>query len=272
MPSQTEHIRALVKAIGARAAINVLARRIIGNAQPVLVSSGKHIISLRPKDSDLFVAAQIFGTGEYDIGKHYRTALNRLAQEMKERHEVPVVIDGGANVGYSSLYLSDCFPSATVLAIEPDEQSFRMLQENCRAIDRVRPIHAALWDHNNGVRLKNISGPSWGRSVEEGNTTPSHTLESVLESVPHSRPLLLKLDIEGAEREVCLASSDVIRSFPCILLEPHDFMTPGAGCLTPLYRAISSKEMDTVLMGENIMLFDSHLASGGVPLFPPSDR
>jgi len=49
-----------------------------------------------------------------------------------------------------------------------------------------------------------------------------------------SRLLILKLDIEGSEKEVIEADPGVVCSAMCIMIEPHDFMQPGRGCLTPL--------------------------------------
>ncbi len=58
----------LVRALGLVAAANILARRKLGFARAIAVrlGPGKEQAKLRPCDSDLFVASQIFGTREYD--------------------------------------------------------------------------------------------------------------------------------------------------------------------------------------------------------------
>ena len=60
-----------------------------------------------------------------------------------------------------------------------------------------------------------------------------------------------------------------IRAAPCIMIEPHDFTFPGAGCLAPLicsrsYSAVAGRKIDTLLRGENILLLDLSLADAAM--------
>jgi FkbM family methyltransferase len=221
-----------------------------------------HELRLRPLDSDLFVAAQIFGWQEYDLGREVTTALNRLAHIWRAEGFTPLIVDAGANVGYSSLYFARAFPEAMVVAVEPDRDSFSLLTTNCAAELRIRPVHAALWSHERGVAMTGGGQGSWSLRVESGGATPSVTLDGLMALAPKPRPLIVKLDIEGAEREVCEAAGGILRQAPCIMIEPHDFMIPGSACLSGLYRAVAGRTLDTVLRGENLMLFDSALAAG----------
>lgn len=223
------------------------------------VDAGPHSILLRPRDSDAWVASKVFGELEYDVGASRVEALNRLAREWKSRHKTPIIIDAGANVGYSALFFAHQFPDATVLAIEPDPETFRVLAENARSCPRIVPINAAVWKHDKGVQLQNASEPSWARSVADQGAVRSFTLDALKRTVPDAELLILKLDIEGAEREVCEEAGDLLRRTPCILIEPHDWMKPGAACLAPLFAALAGRQVDTLLKGENMMLFDAGL-------------
>jgi FkbM family methyltransferase len=261
MPTRIHHIQGLIRAVGFVAAVGILVRRSLRLKQPVTVRADGHCIYIRPTDSDLFVASQIFGWREYDIGIKPRKALNSLAAIWRKQGDIPVIVDAGANVGYSALYLADSFPDALVLAVEPDGATLDALKRNCAGSERIIPVHAALWSHEKGVSLRSAAAlGSWARSVEEGGSTPSRRLDLLLADIPRARVLLIKLDIEGAEREVCSSAQESIRIAPCIMIEPHDFMFPGAGCLTPLYSAVAGRKMDTLLRGENIFLLDSTLA------------
>ncbi len=261
MTSRFEHVRGLAQAIGVAGAANVLARRALGLCATVQSRAGRQMLNIRPTDSDLFVVAQIFGARQYEITEPYRSGLLALAREARAAGRVPLVVDAGANVGYSALYFSEFFLDAQILAIEPDPMTFKQLQANCASAARITPVHGALWRHSNGVDLQRQDSASWARSVVEGGLTPSMTLDALVSSVPGALPLVLKLDIEGAEREVVAASLGTVRHFPCILIEPHDFMSPGAGCLTPLFEALSGRRTDTLLSGENLMLYDSALVA-----------
>jgi hypothetical protein len=39
------------------------------------------------------------------------------------------------------------------------------------------------------------------------------------------------------------------------MVEPHDFMNPGAACLFPMYKVAATRNFDTILSGENLLLF-----------------
>ena len=266
MPSRLSHVIGLARAVGTLKAVQVLLRRAAGSAAPLPVTPkgiSRRRVVLRPMESDLFVASQIFGWTEYDIGSDRQNAVRMLAQTLVAQGDVPVIVDAGANVGYSALYFADTYPEAFVLAVEPDAETYRMLEQNCAGHDRIKPVHAALWSHDRGVELSGSELNSWSRLVRDGGSehrTSSMRLDQLLAGVPHSRLLILKLDIEGAEREVCLACPDLVRTAPCILVEPHDFKFPGAACLTPLFSAIAGKQVDTLLIGENLLIVDANLA------------
>ncbi|MEZ0339728.1 FkbM family methyltransferase [Mycobacterium sp. pV006] len=232
------------------------ARRLLGRRRPVTVACGPHRLWVRPTDSDSYVLAQIFSAGEYSAPPFWMTRLNAVAAELRAAGRVPLIVDAGANVGYSALFLAENFPDATVIAVEPDRDCVELLTRNCEVNPRIRPVHAALWSHDRGVDLLDCGHGSWANRVADGGITPSMTLEQLIAEVPDAAPLIVKLDIEGAETEVCAASPEAIASFTCIMIEPHDWMLPGAGGLSPLYQAVAGKRMDTLICDETMMLFD----------------
>ena len=268
MPNKWEHLKRLKRAVGLPAAASILFRRVIGLSDATSVRAGGHKIKVRPCDSDLFVLGQIFGEQEYEIGR-YKSGLNNLALQWKESGINPVVLDIGANVGYSALYFADIFPHAIVCAVEANRSTFDLLIRNVGGHPRIRAVHAAVWFHEQGVELVSaadgVNGAgsgSWASKVKDGrlNLTPSLLLRSTYKQIPNARPLVVKLDVEGAEREICEAAFDVLSIAPCILVEPHDFMLPGHSCLRYMLSALAGRAMDTLIQGENLMFVDSNLA------------
>lgn len=255
--AQVGHTLALTQSVGLPAALSLIGRRALGLTTPVTVRCGDRRVCVRPCDSDPFVLAQIFTEREYDAHPFWMDRLRTVAAEMRRSGRVPLIIDAGANVGYSALYLAAQFPDAVILAVEPDRACVDMIVRNCAGNSRIRPIHAAVWSHGNGVDLRTDANEgSWANRVAGTGDTPSVTLETLVAQIPGAAPFILKLDIEGAESEVCQASSDAVASFSCIMIEPHDWMLPGAGGLTPLYEAVAGKKMDTLIRDETLMLFD----------------
>jgi FkbM family methyltransferase len=47
------------------------------------------------------------------------------------------------------------FSSARIFAIEPASDNFEILRWNVKPYPNIKPIHAALWDHETQVRLVN---------------------------------------------------------------------------------------------------------------------
>ena len=71
--------------------------------------------------------------------------------------------------------------------------------------------------------------------------------------------LMLKMDIEGAELEATRDCGKVLEEVPCIVVEPHDFMFPGRGCLTFVYSLFNGRSMDSLVSGENLIFISSAL-------------
>ena len=249
----------LTKTVGVGNALHIYARRALGQREQLSVSCKGRTLPLRPAESDPFVIEQIFGAQQYRLPQKITENLNLLSRAIRKDRGTPVIIDGGANVGYSALFFSEVYPDAVVIAVEPDYEAYSLLENCCRGNQQIKPVHGALWCNNNGVQLYNKDQPSWARSVAEGGTVPSYLLSDLLDMVEEPSPLLLKLDIEGAEYDVVESSGDLVSRFPCLMIEPHDWMFGGRGCLSPLFSTINGRKVDTLISGENIFLVDSQL-------------
>lgn len=253
------HIDGLARAIGWKKLVSVLLRRALGIGAAMKVRCGNHELLIRPTDSDLFVMSQVFGHGEYEIGKGGQSALNQLAAGWRQKGIIPLIVDAGANVGYSSIFLRDQYPDAMVMAIEPDQQAHEVLLSNCDSLERIMPVYGALWCHEGEVALVNSERPSWARGVSDGEGVPSVTLRGLLARLPRTKLLMLKMDIEGAELEATRDCGEILKDVPCIMVEPHDFMFPGRGCLTFVYSLLSGRNIDSLVNGENLIFIASEL-------------
>ncbi len=258
LPSLRYHL-GLTRAFGLPAALSVGVRRRLGIRNPVKVRWHGESIILRPRESDPVVASSVLGWDEYGMGERAETALNRLAARWRARGHTPVIIDGGANVGYAALYFARRFPQATIIAVEPNPETFKILEKNCAAHSQIRTMFGALWSHNRGVSLHSDRDSSWADNVREGSDTPSMLMQDLMKTIPGGMPLIIKLDIEGAEGEVCRSAPELLRKAACLLIEPHDYLNPGSSCLSPLYDALKGQKVDTLLVGEYIALIASSL-------------
>jgi FkbM family methyltransferase len=253
----------LSRALGPGAAAGIAIRRKLGMKGEMTAKWKGRPLILRPCESDPTLVSLILGDGEYSMKDNVVEALRTLSRQWRAEGTTPVIVDGGANVGYASAYFAATFPEAVVVAVEPSAASFDLLKRNSASFPQIRPVYGALWSGDKGVSLVSEKDESWGDHVEAGGTVPSMRLEDLIAGVPNGRALIIKLDIEGAEREVCEASGEALRSSPCVVIEPHDWLKPGGGCLSPLYAALQGREMDTFVIGENIVVVDSALVRTG---------
>ena len=154
-----------------------------------------HPVLVRPGTSDKQVFEQIF------IDREYRC--------LDDLENLDFIIDGGANVGYSSAYFLSRFPTAFVYAVEPDAGNFRQLARNVRdyGAPRYRLFEGAVWHEPTKLRFNSattLSGLEWGRQVEEGEgaDVPAVDIGTILRDSGLPRVSLLKLDVEGAEEQI----------------------------------------------------------------------
>src|SRR5688572_21096544 len=130
----------------------------------VLVRSAlaRHPLLCRAHTSDYRVFEQIFYEVEYAATPH--------------NQQPDVILDCGANVGYTAAYFLSRYPACRVVALEPDPDNFRCLARNLAPYGtRAESIHGALWSHCRPLKMAETmyrDGGHWAKQVAEGGTIP----------------------------------------------------------------------------------------------------
>lgn len=139
----------------------------------------------------------------------------------------------------------------------PDDDNYRLLTANTAAYENVWPLQAALWGESTRLALENPGRSTDSAVVRNAGTEESRlvravTVDEILRIVGASKVDLLKLDIEGAERDVFEASVGVrwLDDVDVIMIETHDRLRPG--CSSAFYRAICGHDFDQEVAGEVI--------------------
>jgi FkbM family methyltransferase len=199
---------------------------------------------VRMRSSDLDVFSQIFIQLEYDC---LRVSDGGL------------IMDLGANVGYSSAYFLTKFPRSPVIAVEPDLYNFRMLQRNLAPYGaRVTAIHAGVWSRSTKLSLRDIpyrDGGDWTRQVQEDSEGEIDAIDitSLLKHSHHTSIGLLKMDIEGAEAIVFRDNYSLwLNQVEQIAIELHDDSIFGSGTDT-FYNAVRGREFEFSRSGELVI-------------------
>jgi FkbM family methyltransferase len=150
-----------------------------------------------------------------------------------------LIIDAGANIGMASLYLLNRFPSLRVVAVEPDPDTFRLCQMNLAPFsDRVVLVKGAVWS-NCGQLVFVREKVEWNSHVrgmtnvhaDPKESDPAAATETVVDSfdLPSLIAMggggqvdLLKMDIEGSEKEVFSVNAGAwLPSVKNIIIELH---------------------------------------------------
>jgi len=175
-------------------------------------------VAYRPGESDLDVFRQIF------IEREYACLDNEPIEGL--------ILDCGANVGYSSAYLLDRFPRAHLIAVEPDRGNFEMLKKNvARFGDRATCVHGGVWSRRCGLVFDENpyrDGRAWAirvREAAEGETAAieAYSIPDLLAMSPFKRISLLKMDVERAEIEIFgTGRTEWVQACDRIVIELHD--------------------------------------------------
>lgn len=136
------------------------------------------------------------------------------------------LMDLGANVGLSALYLTRALDAVEIVAVEPDPDNFRMLTENLRRAglaDRTTAVRAFAGAQHASAELLDSGNGAWGMRMGALSDTgiPVVTLPEIVDAVKSGAPVVLKCDIEGGERQLFLHIRDWEHLIRYIILELH---------------------------------------------------
>jgi FkbM family methyltransferase len=204
-----------------------------------------HPLYARPGTTDAYVFRQIFLEREYAC--------------IDDANDVHLVVDCGANVGYSSAYFLSRYPDTHVIAVEPDEGNFAMLQRNTASYgDRVTIRRAGVWSHPGTLVMHDGSfrkGREWTRQVREAQPgdddgLPAVDVETLLRESGYERISILKIDIEGAEAIVFSEGYEGwLSKVDTLVIELHDD-SPFGNCSQVFSQAISGQAFTISRAGE----------------------
>lgn len=206
--------------------------------------ASRHPVYCRSGTTDISVLSQIFCFEEYSC--------------LADVQGSGLILDLGANVGHSASYLLTRYPDAEMICVEPDPGNFELLRRTIAPYGpRVRAIRSGIWSETCGLvmdeRYEGV-GREWSRRIRpavDGETPLMRAVDvaSLLEGSGRERIFLLKVDVEGAEREVFGPSSAAwIDRVDNIVVELH-----GPDCDRAFYEAIAGRGFEVSNYGELVV-------------------
>lgn len=141
-----------------------------------------------------------------------------------------VVVEVGANIGAHTLFFArQVGPTGRVLAFEPQRIVFQTLCANMalNSIPNTYCLNYAVGAENGSIVVpqldyaqdNNFGGLALG-AWQQGDRVPLSTLDGILLGLP--RVSLIKIDVEGMEREVLAGARESIERFRPVLYVEND--------------------------------------------------
>jgi FkbM family methyltransferase len=216
------------------------------NLYTLISKNAQFPLICRRNTSDKDVFTQIFIEREYSC--------------LDELSDVNLVIDCGANVGYSSAYFLTRFPTCKVICVEPDPSNFNLLEKNLAPYkERVKLICSGIWSHTADLKISEEpyrDGREWAVQVRECRSGEIPEMQAVdvgtlLRESGQNKISILKMDVEGAEAVVFAKNYESWLSYiDNMVIELHDDSSFGNASDIVLNAMSSVKQFNISTSGE----------------------
>jgi FkbM family methyltransferase len=236
-------------------------QRLVGR-MTIEASGISHTLNFRPGTTDIEVIRYVFMEHAFSMTRLRRwPEIRAFLEAQHKRGRRPLIVDAGAHIGISTAFFALTFPTALVLAIEPEESNFDLLLKNTAGLN-VRCIQAALSSEAQRVRVLDPGEGHWGFRTERTDSEeglPCVTLNSLYEEFcgPQGFPFIVKINIEGGEEELFAQNTDWVQNTGIIIIELHDKILPRKAVSRPFLKCVSALDRDFVYAGFNVFSLDN---------------
>lgn len=265
---QIEHMARLSERMGMYSALHYRLAELRNQAVVRVRIKGVSLL-IRPRTTDIKVAYRTL-SGEFDD-------LVKVANPEFDG----LIIDAGGYIGTAAIAMSKLFPKAKIATIEPSSASFELLVKNVAANPNIVPIKAALAaEAGQSIALMDQGIGKWGlsivpssfptkkqKTVEYATTVTLDDICAQFQELPLG---ILKLDVEGAERDLFRDAAAQLSAVPVLFAELHERFVEGCEAA---FDAFSAKREVYTLGYEKLLSIDSAVAKElNVPLTTRKER
>lgn len=148
------------------------------------------------------------------------------------------LLDLGANIGLTSVWLAKKYPIDRVIAVEPDRSNAILARRNLE-LNAIKSevLEAAIGPHEGTARFESSQVSNLGRLSEKGVPVAIIAVDTILEKSACSRLGLVKIDIEGGEQQLFDGPIDWLDCTGAIIIEFH----PALVDYSRIIKAIASR-------------------------------
>lgn len=212
-----------VQKIGFFTTVNYFVQRLLKPKSQLIVLQLKglsHRLYLRNKTFDTNIFYQIFIQEDLFLNNE---------------EDISIIIDCGANIGLATLYFRRKYQNARIIAIEPENENYNLLLKNTQNYSNVTALKIGVFDKDCDLSVIDIGEgeasyrvthkPIKGKVIQ---TIPCRSIDNLMEEFSIDKIDILKMDIEGSEKECLLAPTiEWLEKTKYLLMEIHENIHPG---------------------------------------------
>lgn len=211
-------------------------------------------ITIRAKSTDAETVRYLLVHGEYELEAdgtaRVRAAYDRIIAEGK----TPVIVDAGGNIGMTAVWLSNRYPRAKIITIEPEAGNFRVLNQNVQAWPNIIPLCAAAGGQPGSATVTGEQEWAFQTTRSEAGDTPIVTIHQARALAGEDTELLIvKIDIEGFEAELFEGDCSWLDEATCVMIEPHDWLRPQERTSRSFQREMGKRDFNLHIRMNNLI-------------------
>ena len=179
---------------------------------------------LKRNSSDSMVFKQII------FHEEYKQIIDILKKYIPEDG---IMVDLGANIGLTTLYVKSFFPVIDVYALEPEFNNFKRLEKNINlnCLNNVTLLNKGIWSRTTKLKADYSFGDrlDWAFRLVESDQNADQNIDVIcmselMENYSIRNIDFLKIDIEGAEKNLFENAQDLkwLARVKIIAIEIHD--------------------------------------------------
>ena len=168
------------------------------------------------------------------IGLDIRKAKRDQKTVWLESFDIRTVIDVGANIGQFAIDVHRLFPDAAIYSFEPLPEPYNELLVNTKSFPKFNPYNFALGDYEGTTEMYSNEFSQSSSMLEMAdshkqafphtkNTTSItvniQTLDLIASKLELDTDILLKIDVQGSEKQVLDGAKETLKKVKIIIIE-----------------------------------------------------
>ena len=207
---------------------------------------------------DFDTILEIFGLESYNLNNH-KLFKELLKKYGSDKLKSKLIIDCGANIGCSSIYFQKIVENSKIIAIEPDKKNYELLKKNFSEYKGILINSAVANSKENYEILENENKRAIRVNDVSDGDNKTVTIKEIIQNYNNDDiHFILKIDIEGFEKNLFEKNSNWVFEFDIIIIEIHDYLYPKQKISETFFRTIyknKTHNYDCVLQGENLIFY-----------------